>query len=174
MKTRHFLLIGIVLSVSDAFSQIETPPRRPFNVAVFSGLGGTNVTPIPALDIRYRGTTLRLAPGYQYEGLGIIQEIIPLSKAFYNAYWIVSGYYFQGTLNIHDNVETTYSSYALLTGVKYYMGRHFFTELQLGTVYTDENTVGFTEKDRFAPYFEFGIGFNIFRNFPKEILEEED
>lgn len=174
MIAKHFLTINFLLLFLNAFSQIETPPRKSFNIGLFTGLGGANVTPIPALDIRFKGSNLRLAPGYRYNGAGIVQEIIPFSKTFYNAYWIVSVFYIEGSEDIHANVKTNYKSYAGLAGLKYYMGRHFFTEFQLGAIYTEKNTIGFNDKDAVSPYFEFGLGFNIFKNYPRKILEEED
>lgn len=112
---------------------------------------------------------MRLAPGNTYNGAGITQELFPLSKSFYHVYWLVSGYYVRGTESIHSTAETHFNSYSLLGGIKYYMGTRFFSELQLGIEYREKFTSGFESTNAVSPYFEFGIGINIFRNYPKKV-----
>jgi hypothetical protein len=170
-----FLVLCFITSIT-AFAQLENPSRRTFNIGTFVGLGGASMAPIPTLDIRYKGTTLRLAPGYQYNGFGFAQEIGPISKSFYNAYWLFSGYYVRGTQDIHENALTHYQSFSVLGGIKYYMGTRFFSELQFGVEYRTKSTSGFSNSSATSPYFEFGIGVNLFRNFPKKrtIIDEDE
>ena len=54
------------------------------------------------------------------------------------------------------------------------MGTRFFSELQLGVVNNKKTTPGFETTNNTSPYFEFGIGINLFRNFPKKITKIED
>jgi len=183
MKARYLLTTLYLLLLLPAFSQIETPPRKPFNIGVclsaVDGVGGSNIYPLPSLDVRYKGTSLRLAPNVNFQGLGLTQEIMPISKSFYNIYWIASGYfYFDGIVN-KNNLNTNYNSEALFTGVKIYMGGHFYSEAQVGIGYTQFQSASdalqhFPASSTFTPYFQFGIGYNIFRNYPKPIVEDDD
>ena len=166
---KHGILFIVFLWLSSAvYAQSGIPQRRNFNVGTFVGIGGASIAPIPTLDVRYKGTTLRIAPGYNYNGGGIVQEILPISKSFYHVYWIASAFYVQGTQSIHDNVLTDFKSMLVLGGVKYYMGTRFYSELQLGVEYRQKTTPGFSDENKTSPYFEFGIGINLYRNFPKK------
>ena len=171
MVKRNILFLIILFSTFVSFAQVESPSRRILNIGTFVGIGGTSMAPIPTLDLRYRGTTLRIAPGYNYNGIGIAQELFPLSKSFYNVYWLASAYYVQGTQEIHANATTDYTSISGLVGLKYYMGTRFFSELQLGIENRKKSTPGFDTTNKISPYFEFGIGINLFKNFPKKILK---
>ena len=171
MIKQNVLILTLLLSVFVSFGQIDAPQRKVFNVGTFVGLGGASVAPIPTLDLRYRGTTLRIAPGYHYNGVGVTQELFPLSKSFYNVYWLASAYFVQGTQELHQNATTDYTSISALAGLKYYMGTRFFSELQLGIENRKKTTPGFDTTNKLSPYFEFGIGINLFRNFPKKVIK---
>lgn len=168
MKYNLFLFLSVLIHAS-VFAQPETPHRRDFNIGTFAGIGGASLTPIPTLDVRYKGTTLRIAPGYKYNGLGITQELFPFSKTFNTVYWLASAYYVRGTESIHSNAATDFNSYSLLGGLKYYMGTRFFSELQLGVEYREKSTPGFESTNKTSPYFEFGIGISLFRNYPEKV-----
>jgi hypothetical protein len=172
MIKRNALVLTLLFSTFVSFAQLDSPSRRVFNIGTFIGLGGTSMSPIPTLDLRYKGTTLRIALGYNYNGIGIAQELFPISKSFYNVYWLASAYIAQGTTEeIHANVTTDYTSISGLVGLKYYMSTRFFSELQLGIENRKKSTPGFDTTNKTAPYFEFGIGVNLFRNFPKKIIK---
>lgn len=173
MMKRNILIPFLLFSTYVCFGQLNNPSRKVFNIGTFVGLGGTCIAPIPTLDFRYRGTTLRIAPGYNYNGIGLTQELFPISKSFYNVYWLASAYYVQGTQQIHTNVDTDYTSISGLVGIKYYMGTRFFSELQLGIENRKKNTPGYDTTNKTSPYFEFGIGVNLFRNFPKKVMQIE-
>lgn len=175
MKSILVFLISTCLVGLHAQAQQDNPSRKVFNIGTFIGLGGASISPIPTLDLRYRGTTLRLAPGYNYNGLGITQELFPISKSFYNVYWLASGFYVNGTKDKYDDVTSVYNSYSILAGIKYYMGTRFYSELQLGAQYTETTTPNHPSTSEWSPYFEFGIGINLFRNYPKkEFVIDED
>lgn len=173
LKLTLIVIVFFLLSTT-VFGQLENPSRSTFNIGTFVGIGGASIAPIPTLDLRYKGTTLRVAPGYKYNGVGFAQELFPISKSFYNVYWLASAYYVRGTETIHENALTTYNAFSLLGGLKYYMGTRFFSELQLGVEYREKSTPGFDSSSKTSPYFEFGIGINLFRNFPKKspIIDE--
>lgn len=173
MIKRYVLILILLVSTFVSFGQTDYPKRRVFNIGTFVGWGGASVTAIPTLDLRYRGTTLRVAPGYHYNGIGITQELFPLSKSFYNVYWLASAYYVQGTQEIHPNVTTDYTAISGLVGIKYYMGTRFFSEFQLGVVNNKKTTPGYDTTNKLSPYFEFGIGINLFRNYPKKTVKIE-
>lgn len=170
MKRNLALFILLFLSFV-SHGQLDNPTRKKLNIGTFIGIGGTSITPIPTLDLRYSGTTLRIAPGYNYNGIGLIQELAPISKSFYNIYWIISAHYVQGTQDIHANATTDYTSMSGLAGLKYYMGTRFFSELQLGLENRKNETPGFETTNKLSPYFGFGFGVNVFRNFPKKIVK---
>ncbi|ABG58859.1 hypothetical protein [Cytophaga hutchinsonii] len=168
MKYSLFVFL-FLLTNAFVFAQSETPRRRDFNIGTFTGIGGASLMPIPTLDVRYKGTTLRIAPGYKYNGVGVTQELFPFSKTFYNIYWLASVYYVRGTESKHANATTDFNAYSLLGGLKYYMGTRFFSELQLGAEYREKSTPGYASTNNVSPYFEFGIGINLFRNYPKKV-----
>jgi hypothetical protein len=170
MRKVFVFLCSVCLLGLQVHAQQDNPSRRVFNVGTFVGFGGVSVSPIPTLDLRYRGTTLRLAPGYNYNGLGITQELLPISKSFYNVYWLASVFYVNGTKDKYDDVTSTYNSYSILAGIKYYMGTRLYSELQLGTQYTETTTPNHASTSEWLPYFEFGIGINLFRNYPKKVF----
>src|SRR6478735_1189880 len=86
-----FFVVFFLLSFS-AHSQISTPIQKPFNIGIFTGIGGLNFSPIPGVDIGYKKTFLRVAPGYRAIGAGFIREIMPFSPVYYNCVWIASLY----------------------------------------------------------------------------------
>ncbi|MCU0416621.1 MAG: hypothetical protein MUE33_05490 [Cytophagaceae bacterium] len=171
MRSILFILSLSVCTLK-SFGQIETPPRKHFTTGIFIGYGGASYVPIPALDIRYRGTTLRIAPGIRYQGIGLSQELFPISKSFYNCYTLISLHYIKGDKDVHNGVVTEFDSYSALAGLKYYVGGRFTTELQLGVNKTINTTPGFEDKDPVSPSFLFGFGIYLFRNFDKPILDE--
>lgn len=167
---RSISLIIVFISITYfSYGQSDKPVRRKFNIGTFVGIGGASFAPIPTFDIRYRGTSLRLAPGYKYNGLGITQELFPLSKSFYNVFWLASVYYVKGTEKKFAYATTDYTSISALIGLKYYMGTRFFSELQLGVETRSKTTPGYASISAVSPYFEFGFGINLFRNYPKKI-----
>jgi hypothetical protein len=154
-----------------SFSQISTPAKRPFNFGFFSGIGGVNFTPIPGIDLHYRGTVLRIAPGYRDNAVGIVQEIIPLSEVFYNWYWIGSLYAATGyEKDVYGvSVRTNHFKGILLTGAKVYFNTRLYSQLQGGMVYTKYSTSGYPSDEEITPYFEFSLGINLFKSYLNEM-----
>jgi hypothetical protein len=176
MKKASFLIFFICLIFSSAHAQIKTPDKRPFNIGLFTGLGGVVLNPpIPALDIHFKGNILRVAPGYRDFAGGYTREIMPLSKVFYNWFWIGSLY---GGIQKEDNLypplsargvaTTTHYSGMLLSGVKTYFAKRWYSQFQLGLKYNVDKTPDYANKSSFMPYFEFTIGINLFKNFLNE------
>ncbi|MBX9853078.1 MAG: hypothetical protein K2X86_15150 [Cytophagaceae bacterium] len=168
-----FILFSLFPLIS--YSQIKTPDKRPFNIGIFSGIGGLNFTPIPGLDLHYKGTLLRLAPGYRVYGGGVIREIMPLSEVFYNWYWIASLYgavgkedYLHGPAT-KTKVTSTYYKGIFLTGAKVYFSLRWYSQLQGGIAYTQYKTPGFSSDESFSPYFEFTLGLNLFKSYVNEL-----
>lgn len=178
MTKTIFLFAGVVLYLaasSASTAQIQPPERKPFNLGIFSGIGGLNFTPIPGVDLYYKGNILRLAPGYKVVGGGYIREILPLSKVFYNWYWIASLYGAAGKESDRyaQNVESAYCRGILLTGAKVYFSRRWFTQLQGGASYVRYKTPGLKDHQMVTAYFEFSLGVNIFKSYINEHTEEE-
>jgi hypothetical protein len=174
MKQKLYLFFTLLFLSHLSLSQIKTPDKRPFNIGIFSGVGGLNFTPIPGIDLHYKGTILRVAPGYHDNGIGIIREILPLSEVFYNWKWIASVY---GAIGKEKDVYASLAGKSLtttdvkgtvLTGAKVYFSKRWYSQLQLGLIYTKHNTPGYPSDDELGPYFEFSLGVNIFKNYTNE------
>lgn len=173
MSARAALTILCLLSCFNIFGQIVPPEKKKFNIGIYDGIGGVNFSPIPAADIHAFNTTLRLAPGNDYWAIGIYQEILPLSKVFYNWKWIVStgygsrkeeGLFYGGG----PTVISKGNSLILLTGLKAFIGSRFYSQFQLGYINTHYKTENFPDKRENGVYFEFGLGVNIFKSFKKK------
>lgn len=173
MKKIAFLFAGFLLVSTISIAQIKTPDKRPFNVGLFSGIGGLNFTPIPGLDLHYKGNILRVAPGYRVMGAGYIREILPLSEVFYNWYWIGSVY---GAIGKEDDlvgslgktITSTFYKGFVLTGAKVYFHRRWYSQIQGGVSYTEYKAEGFPIDTEFSPYFEFSLGVNLFKSYLNE------
>lgn len=174
MIQRLALLFLLIFFSSLTYSQIKTPEKRPFNIGLFSGLGGINYTPIPGLELHYKGTLLRLAPGYKVNSVGIVREIMPLSKIFYNWHWVASIY---GSIGEEDDVRgfaykqsITTTSYrtSVMTGAKVYFSKRWYSQLQAGVSFIKYKTPGYPTDDEIVPYFEFNLGINLFKSYKNE------
>jgi hypothetical protein len=73
--------------------------------------------------------------------------------------------YLRGKESIYLNDITTYNMYAALTGIKIYMGSHFYSEFQLGGAYVNNETPNKADDNYFKFYGSFGLGYKIFKNF---------
>jgi hypothetical protein len=193
MKYKFFTIILISLFSFQSFAQISKPQKRKFNVGISTALGGLNFSFFPSVDLNYKNTMLKISPGFMAFSAGISQEIMPLSVAFYNVRWIVSAYYSYGSYkgiyakkfvsklnSLPDNV----SRGILLTGVRVYFGKRWYSTSQFGIAYSSfreystditypiNSTSSITLKQTIPasqsviPFVEFGIGFNIFKTFP--------
>jgi hypothetical protein len=176
MTQRILLLFTLIFFSTFSYSQIKTPDKRPFNIGIYTGIGGVSYTPIPGVDIHYKGTLLRLAPGYKVNSVGLIREIMPMSKIFYNWYWIGSLY---GSLGTDEGLygsaagrsgllKSTIYKGMILTGAKVYFGKRWYSQLQGGFLYTKYKTSGYPSDDEVSPYFECILGINLFKNYTNE------
>ena len=86
------IIVGLFLVSFSSFAQISTPEKHKFNIGIYGGLSIWKYRPMLAVDLSYKGTTLRLMPNYNYYALGITQEILKISPVFYNLYWTGSLY----------------------------------------------------------------------------------
>lgn len=170
MKKRVSVIFTVLCLVSVfAQAQISSPKLKKFNAGLFMGLGGESgpvLNPLPVLNLSYKGTILTagvsLNDGFT---VGLVQDIKPISVAFYNVRWIASGFYAQGQSDRYYVEKSDYTSYALLTGLKFYFAKRFFSNAQLGASYTQYKTPGENDLDEWLPFFEFGIGIQLFKTF---------
>jgi hypothetical protein len=190
MKYKFFAFILFSLMSLQSFAQIVKPSKRNFNVGISTALGGLNSSFFPSVDLNYKNTMLRVSPGFMAFSAGMSQEIMPLSEAYYNVRWIISAYYSYGSYkgiyaqNFVSKLNQTPnngSTGILLTGIRVYFGKRWYSTSQMGISYSSFNTythqvegnqgIFFPEtvqgSTSFSPYVEFGIGFNIFKTFPK-------
>jgi ABC-type antimicrobial peptide transport system permease subunit len=174
-----FLLITHVLH-----AQISYPKVRKFNAGLFLGLGGESgpvLNLIPALNLSYRSTTLTaglsLNKGFT---VGVVQDIVPISVSHSNVKWIVSGFYSQGLTDRYYTEDTDYNTFSLLTGLRLYFAKRWFSNIQGGVSYTSYETKAVNAtlpKDpsysEWQPYFEFGLGFRLFKTFEEKNSKEK-
>jgi hypothetical protein len=177
------LLCILFLLTHALHAQISYPKVRKFNVGLFLGIGGESgpsLNIIPVLNLSYRGTTLTtgitLNKGFN---IGVIQEILPISVSHYNVKWIVSGFYSKGISDRYYTEDTDFNSASLLTGLRFHFGKRWFSNIQVGASYTDYNTkpkLGIPKDDdkysEVIPYFEFGLGFRLFKTFEEKHKKE--
>jgi hypothetical protein len=185
---RIIVVIVLFLSSFGSFAQISTPEKRKFNIGVYAGLSVWKYKPMVALDMNYKGTTLRIMPNYNYIALGLTQEIMKLSPVFYNLYWTGSVYGGIGTESVQfaynnpiyastkpantpaDYTKTTYT-YIITTGLKTYFAKRMYTHVMAGTM-INKSQGGGQNQTEVLPYFEFGVGFLFFKTYPALKREE--
>jgi hypothetical protein len=185
-----FFLFLLIITGFQSFSQIEKPKKKVFNIGVSEALGGISYNSFPSVDLNYKSTMFRISPGFLAFSAGISQEISHFSPAFFNCYWVGSVYYSVSAPNgiyahkyLEKREETPDKSnrVAILTGAKVYFGKHWYSIAQLGIQYISHERYSSTfitgsgtpvlvienePKKEITPYFEFGIGFNIFKTYP--------
>ena len=185
---RKLLVLFLINILSfNSFSQIKAPQRRNFNIGISDGLGGSFFFKlIPALDLRYKKINLRIAPQPSEIGGGLSYEVLPFSKVYKDAFWIVSAYGGSGkyTQSIFDNTQNSfvsskisYYSAMIMTGAKLYLGNRAYSQLQIGVIHTNSSALLKYDNSKFTSlYVEFSVGVNLFRNYPKpeEIGVEEE
>jgi hypothetical protein len=167
--TALYLILFIAFANQVCEAQITVPERRKFNLGLSIsayGQSGSQLNPIPSLNLKYRGTNLSLNKGLHDFTIGLSQEIKPLSIAFSNVFFIGSGNFSTGQTEVGEPELVDFQSYSLLGGVRYYMGKRFYGNLQFGGIYIDYQNV----KDSIIlPHIEFALGFNFWPNFlPKK------
>ncbi len=173
MKKIIVLFLAVFFVSSTLKAQISSPALKKFNVGLFMGLGGESgpfLNPIPVLNVSYKGTSLSggIAPNGGLT-VGLIQDIKPISVAFYNVRWIASGFYSRGESDRYYSKDSDYNSAALLTGLRFYFARRCYSNAQLGMSYTTYETPGHDKVDEWLPFFEFGLGIQLFKTFePKK------
>jgi hypothetical protein len=181
-----FFLFLFFITGFQAFAQIEKPKKKPFNIGIYEGIGGVNLNSFPSVDLNYKSTMFRISPGYLAFSAGVTQELGNFSRNFFNCYWVVSGYYSVSSYNgiyAHKHVEKMddrpekSQRVAILTGAKIYFRKHWYAIAQLGAQYISHESylstystipepIMIPAKKEILPYFEFGIGFNIFQTYP--------
>lgn len=177
---RLLIIVGIFLISFSSFAQISTPEKHKFNIGIYGGLSIWKYRPMVAVDLSYKGTTLRLMPNYNYYSVGITQEILQISPVFYNLYWTGSlyggyGYEYEAlpSVSATDLKRITYTGVAT-TGLKTYFSKRMYTHIMAGAMYNKSEIDGISGmgKSEVIPYFEFGLGFQFFKTFP--VLKSEE
>ncbi len=177
---RILIVAGFFLLSFSSFAQISTPEKHKFNIGVYGGLSIWKYRPMLAIDLSYKGTTLRLMPNYNYYSVGITQEILQISPVFYNLYWtgsVYGGYGYEydnyPKISAENFKKVTYTG-VVATGLKTYFSKRMYTHIMGGVMYNKTQVNGLPEEDKsqLLPYFEFGLGFQFFKTFP--ILKSEE
>jgi hypothetical protein len=177
---RIVFIAGLFFLSLSLSAQISTPDKTNLNVGLYGGLSVVNYKPMVALDLTYKGTTLRLMPNYHFIGVGLTQELLRLSDVFYNIYWTASMYggYRGDPVEFAAKPSNNYykSTYTgvVNTGIKTYFSKRMYSHIMGGIMYSQSaggNGVEIHDPE-ILPYFEFGLGVNIFKNYPKLKPEE--
>jgi len=179
MKKIALLFFMVLLLTQASYAQISYPKVKKFNVGLFMGIGGQTgpvLNLVPVLNLSYRGTALTAGASLnQGLTLGLMHEIMPLSVAQSNVKWIVSGFYSKGVTDRYYDKDTEYSSMAFLTGLKFYFGKRWFSNIQGGVSYTSYTTTpknnGPTDNlsySEWLPFYEFGLGIQLFKSFEEK------
>jgi hypothetical protein len=185
-----FFLFLFFINGLQSFSQIEKPKKKPFNIGIYEGFGGVNANSFPSVDLNYKRAMFRLSPGFQTISAGLMFELKSITPTFFNCYWVASvygsgssykGFYARKQVAKLEHRTDYAQRLAVLTGVKIYFGKRWYSIAQLGVQYinTDAYTIvspqpnGLADvvflnphKREWLPYFEFGIGINIFKTYP--------
>jgi len=179
---RILVVLSFILVSLTVQAQISTPEKTKFNVGLYAGLSIMEYRPMGAIDVSYKGTTLRVMPHYHYYGLGLTQELVKVSTVFYNIYWTASFYggyradsvVFSG--NPVDNYYKKTMSGTLSTGIKTYFAKRMYSHIMAGATYSQSSGGNGVEihTPEIQPYFEFGLGVQIFKNYPKLKSEETE
>jgi hypothetical protein len=189
MRYIFFAFILFSLISLQSFAQIIKPAKRKFNVGISTALGGLNFSFFPSVDISYKNTMFKVSPGFMAFSAGVSHEIKPVSEAFYNVKWVVSAYYSYGSykglyarnmVSKLDQTPDNVSRGILLTGIRIYFGKRWYSSSQIGIEYSNFRSYTHNVEARngnifsvsvpgstsLIPYVEFGIGFNIFKTYP--------
>ncbi len=180
---KKITLVCLFLVLTHALhAQISYPRVRKFNVGLFMGIGGETgpvLNIIPTLNLTYRATTLTTGISVnQGFDIGLIHEILPVSVAHYNVKWIVSGFYSRGLSDRYYTQDTEYSNMSLLTGLRFHFAKRWLSNIQVGASYNSYSTKPSDiskSNDKYSeviPYFEFGIGFRLFKTFEEKKKKE--
>ncbi len=178
--SRIVLILCLFALSFTSMAQISTPEKRKFNIGLYAGLSVWKYKPMIALDLSYKGTNLRLMPNYKFYSAGITQEITKLSTTFYNLLWTASVYGGFGkdsvlfTVVPTDSYERNTFNIIGATGLKTYFSKRMYTHIMAGVMYTKSNPVGADDEKTWNPYFEFGLGFHFFKNYPQLKREETE
>jgi hypothetical protein len=182
------VVVGFFVLSFASFAQISTPTKRKFNIGVSVGLMIWKEKPMAALDLSYKGTTLRIMPNYRYNSVGITQELMKLSPAYYNLYWTASvygayGYLYDAKLPV-SSIDTynpqneykrmTYTGIAT-TGLKTYFAKRMYANVMGGVMYSKSmggTNYGVANSTEVKPYLECTLGILLYKTYPKLKPEE--
>ncbi len=178
---RIVVALGLFLISFNLFAQISTPEKKKFNAGLYGGLSIWKYRPMVSLDLSYRGATLRLMPNYNYYSIGYTQEIAKLSPVFYNLYWTASVYagYASDTEALPSVSATEFQKDTYIgivsTGLKTYFAKRLYTHIMAGVMYNQHETRGLGKSEtQVVPYFEFGLGIQLFKTYPHLKREETE
>ncbi|MCS6823462.1 MAG: hypothetical protein NZ529_04140 [Cytophagaceae bacterium] len=174
-----------------SMAQISTPPKKPFNLGIYFGGNVVKYSPFLASDLSIYNTQFRLLYFYTYSpkiklgkptiGLGISQELAKTSIVFYNVKWIASSYLlYENEYNRHAapavdvDLKTKVLSGVFATGLKAYFLERWYSILQAGVSISKYSTPGYADEKELLPFFEFGVGINLYRTYLNKTTGSEE
>ncbi len=170
---KNLLVLIIILTFSKGYGQILEPKRLKIGASI--GAGGLHTFGFPSFDLHKHHTTLRLAPGPFYWGVGLSQKLFDYNGKIRNDRPIYANIYF-----LDDYFLSNIRNQALnkpRTDIKLYMLtfctrvplnylRTVYAEFGLGAMYAKETLTRFPNEPTFQkqvlnhvlPMIEFRLG----------------
>lgn len=189
---RKVLFLIVIITSFTVKGQLAYPTIQKWNIGIY-GLGAQlhYMKPFSALDFSYKGTTIRFAPTWTYLygiydekttnpsnkdfQIGIQQSLFKLSKVYYNLQFVTGIYWGKSNVNGEkpiplgqDYLITQKEHYTFNIGVKDYFSNRWYSYLLAGATYSKLQTEGFPNESEIYPYVEFGLGFQIWKNYTNE------
>lgn len=186
--TKVIIVVGLFLLSFSSFAQVSTPVKRKINIGACVGLMIWKEKPMVALDLSYKGTTLRIMPNYRYNSVGITQELLKISPAYYNLYWTASVYGAYGysydtkqpipmtsTYNSENEYKRITYTGVMATGLKTYFIKRMYAHIMGGVMYSQSTggvNFGVANSIEVKPYVECTLGVLLYKTYPKLKSEE--
>ncbi len=167
------LFFFITIFIVNGYSQILEPKRLKIGASI--GAGGLHTFGFPSLDFHKHNTTLRLAPGPFYWGVGLSQKLFNYNGKIRNDRPIYANFYFLDDYLLSDlrnrslnKPRTDLKLYMLTfcTRVPLNYLRTVYAEFGLGAMYAKETLSRFPIQpapnkqilNHFLPMVEFRLG----------------
>ncbi len=170
---KNLLVLIIILTFFRSYGQILEPKRLKIGASI--GAGGLHTFGFPSFDLHKHHTTLRLAPGPFYWGVGLSQKLLDYNGKIRNDRPIYANLYFLDDYFLSDIRNRTLNKPR--TDIKLFMLtfctrvplnylRTVYAEFGLGAMYAKETLTRFPNEptpqkqvlNHFLPMVEFRLG----------------
>lgn len=172
MKNLLYFIVFFILTFYKSYSQILEPKRLKIGASI--GAGGLHTFGFPSFDLHKHHTTLRLAPGPFYWGVGLSQKLLDYNgkirndRPIYANIYFLDDYFLSNIRNQALNKPRTDLKLFMLTfcaRVPLNYLRTVYAEFGLGALYAKETLTRFPNQvvpkqvlNHFLPMVEFRLG----------------